>query len=108
MRKSLQLSPCFSFFRTPEKTDAPTTTKSRDGPEDERDSFTFCLLAADKESGDEYKVIKFNPCTQYEETIAHQLPYRLGCAMTTLGGMLIASIRTPLPRSAPSQTSLLC
>ncbi len=91
MRKTLQLSPCFSFFRTPEETDAPTTTNSRDGPDDERDSFTFCLLAADKKIADEYKVIKFNPCTQYEETIAHRLPYHLGCAMIALEGMFIAS-----------------
>ncbi len=90
LRKSLQLSPCFSFFRTPDETDAPTTTNSRAGPEDERDSFTFWLLAADKEIADEYKVIKFNPCTQYEETIAHRLPYHLGCAMIALGGMFIA------------------
>ncbi len=91
LRKTLQLSPCFSFFRTTEKTDAHTNTKSRNGPEDERDSFTFCLVAADKGSSDEYKAIKFNPCAQYEETIAHRLPYRLVCARTTFGGIFTAS-----------------
>ncbi len=92
-----KMSPCFNFFRITEKSELSTTTKSREGPEDERDSFTFYLLAADKESADEYKVIKFNPCTQHEETIAHRLSDRLGCTMTALGGMVSASFyQTPI------------
>ncbi len=75
-----------------EKAELSTTTKNREGPGDERDSFTFCLLAVDKESADEYKVVNFNPCTQYEETIVHRLDYRLGCALVALGGMLAASL----------------
>ncbi len=69
-----------------EKADSSTTTRSHDGPEDERDTYAFFLLAADKENVDEYKVVKFNPCTQCEETIAHRMPYQRGCAMAALGG----------------------
>ncbi len=77
----------FSFiFRIAEKNDSSTTTRSHDGPEDERDSYAFFLLAVDKENFDEYKVVKFNPSTLHEETIAHRLPYQLGCAMAALGG----------------------
>ncbi len=47
----------FFFFRITETSDLSNTTKSSEGPEDERDYFTFCLLAADKENADEYKVI---------------------------------------------------
>ncbi len=74
------------IFRIAEKTDSSTTTRSHDGPEDVRDSYAFFLLAEDKETVDEYKVVKFNPCTLSEETIAHRLPYQLGCAMAALGG----------------------
>ncbi len=89
MRKSSRFPRSVPLFRIQEKSGASTSTEPQD---DERDSFTFCLLATDKENMDEYKAIQFNPCTQYEETIIHQLPYRLGCAMTELGGTLSVSI----------------
>ncbi len=76
----------FYFFRIPVKTSTSTTTGNRNGAEKERDSYAFYLLAAKKENVDKYKVIKFNPCTLCEETIAHRLPYQLDCAMAALGG----------------------
>ncbi len=50
------------------------------------DSYSFCLLATDKEDVNRYKIIKFNPCSKYEETIADQLPYQHDCVMASFEG----------------------
>ncbi len=50
------------------------------------DSYTVCLLATDTEDVNSYKVIKFNPCSKYEEKIAGQLPNQHDCAMASLEG----------------------
>ncbi len=52
------------------------------------DAYTFCLLATDEEDVNSYKVIKFNPCNKYEETIAGQLPSQHDCAVVSLEGKI--------------------
>ncbi len=53
------------------------------------DNNTFCLLATDMEDGNRCKVIKFNPCSKYEETLADRLPYQHDCAMASLEGIVL-------------------
>ncbi len=53
----------------------------------EMDTYTCCLLATDKEDVNRCKVIKFNPCTKHEETIAERLSYQHDCAMASLEGI---------------------
>ncbi len=54
----------------------------------EIDTYTCCLLATDKEDGKRYKLIKFNPCSKFEETIADRPPYQPDCAMASLEGIV--------------------
>ncbi len=52
------------------------------------ETYTLCLLATDKEDLNRNKVIKFNPCNKYEETIANRLSYQHECAMVSLEGIV--------------------
>ncbi len=55
------------------------------------DTYTFCMLATDKEDENRYKVFTFNPCSKHEETIADRLSHQHDCAMVSLEGMVLYS-----------------
>ncbi len=74
------------FFHISLQSKTATSNASRNEDKYDIDSYTFCLLATDKEDASRYKVIKFNPCSKYEETIAGHLPYQHDCAMASLEG----------------------
>ncbi len=75
----------FFFHKSLQSKTAPSNA-SRNEDKYDIDSYTFCLLATDKEDVSRCKVIKFNPCSKYEETIADQLPYQHDCAMASFEG----------------------
>ncbi len=74
------------FFRKSFQSKAAPSNASRNEDKYDIDSYTFVLLATDKENVNRHKIIKFNPCNKYEKTIAEHLPYQHDCAMVSLEG----------------------
>ncbi len=73
-----------SHLRVPVQSTPANASRKKD--KYDMDSYTFYLLATDKEDVNSYKIIKFNPCNKYEEKIAGQLLNQHDCAMVSLEG----------------------
>ncbi len=76
----------FSEMKSAVKSVPAKTSRRKD--KYDLDTYTFCMLATDKEDVNRYKVIKFNPCSKHEETIADRLSHQHDCAMVSLEGMV--------------------
>ncbi len=65
--------------------DSVATATSPNWSVQDRDSFTVCLLAIDKDERDYFKMIAFHALTAKEDLIT-EVPYREDCCIACLKG----------------------